>query len=178
MARKGKVPISIPTGVEVKIDDSCVSVKGPKGELKQDLISGIKIVVEDQNVIVAQESEDVGNFHGLMHTLVNNMIIGTTKGYEKRLTMIGVGFRANVQGKNLNLLVGFSHPTMVEIPEGINIAVEKNTTLIISGIDKQKVGQFASTIRAIRPPEPYKGKGIRYENEYVRRKAGKAAAKK
>ncbi len=180
MTRKGKVPISIPTGAEVKIDKRNVSVKGPKGTLHYELVYGVEARVEGTNVLVsADENQDeLKKFHGLAHALITNMIAGATNGFEKRLEMIGVGFRAVVQGKLLNLQVGFSHPTNVAIPEGIDVKVEKNTTIIINGIDKQKVGQFAATVRDIKPPEPYQGKGIRYVGEYVRKKAGKAAGKK
>ena len=178
MTRKGKVPIPVPSGVEVKITDSMITVKGPKGLLEQKTMPGVLVKLEENNVHVSLEekAQDMKNFHGLYHSLITNMIHGTTKAFEKQLEMIGVGFRANVQGTNLNLQVGFSHPTMIPIPEGLEVKVEKNTKIIISGIDKQKVGLFASNIRAIRPPEPYQGKGIRYVGEYVRRKAGKAAA--
>lgn len=180
MSRKGKLPIVLPKGVEVKVTGAEVSVKGPKGTLKQNLIQGVHVKVESTEIIVSLDDEhsDLGNQHGLYRTLINNMVMGTTQGFEKKLEMIGVGYRAAVQGHHLDVQVGFSHPTKISIPEGLTVRVDKNTNIIISGADKQKVGQFAATIRAIRPPEPYQGKGIRYEGEYVRKKAGKAAAKK
>ncbi|MFQ5728802.1 MAG: 50S ribosomal protein L6 [Waddliaceae bacterium] len=180
MTRKGKEPIPVPSGVEVKITDSTITVKGPKGLLEQKMMPGILVKAEENNLHVSldEKGKNKKNFQGLYHALITNMIQGTTKAFEKQLEMVGVGFRANVRGANLNLQVGFSHPTLIPIPEGLEVKIEKNTRIIISGIDKQKVGLFASGIRAIRPPEPYQGKGIRYVGEYVRRKAGKAAAKK
>lgn len=180
MTRKGKLPIPVPTGVDIKIEKSKISVKGPKGQLEQELIDGIILKFENNNIHVSldDKANDKRNFHGLYRTLILNMVQGTSQGFEKRLEMIGVGYRAAVQGKQLNLQVGFSHPTLVPIPEGIEVVVEKNTKIIIKGINKQEIGEFAANIRHIRPPEPYQGKGIRYKDEYVRKKAGKAAAKK
>lgn len=180
MTRKGRLPIPVPSGVEVKVENDIISVKGSKGLMQQKLVPGVIISVADNQVVVSldEKAKDKSNYHGLYRTLVHNMVVGTSQGFEKRLEMIGVGYRATVQGKDLNLQVGFSHPTLLPIPDGITVAVEKNTKLTISGVNKQHVGQFAATIRSIRPPEPYQGKGIRYQGEYVRRKAGKAAAKK
>lgn len=180
MSRKGKLPIPIPKGVEVKVTTKEVTVKGPKGTLHQPLVPGIDIRMEGDQVIVDlnEEHSDKGNFHGLYRTLISNMVEGTTKGFEKKLEMVGVGYRAAVKGHNLDLQIGFSHPTEIPIPQGIQVKVDKNTSITVTGVDKQSVGQFSATVRAIRPPEPYQGKGIRYEGEYVRKKAGKAAAKK
>lgn len=180
MSRKGKLPISIPTGVEVKIDKTEILVKGPKGSLRQSLVPEIVLQIEKNQIIVglAPEHSDAGNFHGLYRTIIDNMVHGTTKGFEQKLEMIGVGYRAAVQGQLLDLQVGLSHPTKLPIPEGVAVKVDKNTLITISGSDKQKIGQFAASVRAIKPPEPYQGKGIRYEGEFVRKKAGKAAAKK
>lgn len=180
MSRKGKLPITLPKGVEVKISGSKINVKGPKGTLEQELVPGILVQIEGDQLVVAldEKHQDLGNYHGLYRSLIQNMVQGTAQGFEKKLEMIGVGYRAAVQGQFLDLQLGFSHPTKIPIPEGIHIKVEKNTSIFISGVDKQKIGQFAATVRSIRPPEPYQGKGIRYENEYVRKKAGKAAAKK
>jgi len=180
MTRKGNTPIPVPTGVEVNISDSMISVKGPKGLLEQRLMKGLHVAFEDRRILVTRpdKDQDKKKFHGLYWSLIHNMVQGTTKGFEKRLQMVGVGYRASVQGKMLVLQVGFSHPTEVDIPEGIDVKVEKNTLMIISGIDNQRVGQYAAKIRAIRPPEPYQGKGIRYVDEYVRKKAGKTAGKK
>lgn len=180
MSRIGKQPIALPKGVEVKVANNEVSVKGPKGTLKQQLVDGIKISIEDghANVSVDENISDAGALHGLYRALISNMVHGVTTGFEKKLEMIGVGYRAAVQGKFLDVQVGFSHPTKVAIPEGVTVRVDKNTAIVASGADKQAVGQFTATVRAIRPPEPYQGKGIRYAGEYVRKKAGKAAAKK
>lgn len=180
MARKGKLPVKIPSGVDVKLDSGKIMVKGPKGTLSQIVpVSDVVFTMKDQqiHVSIAPESE-MQNLHGLWRTLVDNMVVGVTKGFQKQLELVGVGYRAQVQGKNLNLTLGFSHPTVVPIPDWATVAVEKNTLITISGADKQKVGEFAADIRILRPPEPYKGKGIRYKDEYVRKKAGKAAAKK
>jgi large subunit ribosomal protein L6 len=178
MSRKGKLPIPIPKGVEVKISADEVSVKGPKGELTQKLGAGIRVNEEGGNILVILEDEKQHNFHGLYRTLIHNMVLGTTQGFEKKLEMIGVGYRAAVQGDLLDLQLGFSHPTKLTIPKGISVTVDKNTKITISGFDKHLVGQFAAVVRRKRPPEPYQGKGIRYADEYVRKKAGKAAAKK
>lgn len=180
MSRKGKLPITLPKGVELKVVGDHVSVKGPKGTLTRTLVPQVKIVVEGDTVKVemAQGFEEESNFHGLFRSLIQNMINGVTAGFEEKLEMIGVGYRASVQGHHLDLLIGLSHPTKLDIPKGIDVKVEKNTQIIIHGADKQLVGQFAATVRAKRPPEPYQGKGIRYVGEYVRKKAGKAAAKK
>lgn len=180
MSRKGKQPIQIPKGVEVKIADGAVSVKGPKGTLKQSLVPEIIVRIDNNQVHVdlVEADSDGGNYHGLYRTLIDNMVLGTTQGFEKKLEMIGVGYRAAVQGNLLDIQVGLSHPTKLAIPEGVVVKVDKNTSISITGSDKQKVGQFAATVRAVKPPEPYQGKGIRYVGEYVRKKAGKAAAAK
>ncbi len=179
MSRKGKVPIPLPKGVEVKQDGINLTVKGPKGSLELKVMPIIGVKVEEDKIVVSlkKDNPDHNKWLGLFRSLIANMVIGTTQGFQKNLAMVGVGYRANVQGNSLNLQVGYSHPTMAEIPEGIDVKVEKNTKIIISGIDKQKVGQFAADVRSVRPPEPFQGKGIRYEDEHVRRKAGKAAAK-
>ena len=177
MSRYGKSAIPLPKGVEVKVEKGEIKVKGPKGELQTPLKQGLDIKVEESNAFVILDgSVDLKiSFQGLYRSLLNNMVEGVTKGFEKRLQMIGVGFRAAVQGNKLDLQIGLSHPTKLDIPKEIEVEVEKNTLIKISGINKQVVGQFAASIRSKRPPEPYKGKGIRYENEYVRKKAGKAA---
>lgn len=178
MSRKGKLPVPIPTGVEVKVTDSEVFVKGPKGAMQQKLVPGIQVQLEEGQVTVSLLDENSGRFQGLYRTLILNMILGTSQGFEKRLEMIGVGYRAAVQGELLDLQLGFSHPTKLNIPKGLTVKVDKNTLITISGFDKHLVGQFAATIRSKRPPEPYQGKGIRYHGEFVRKKAGKSAAKK
>lgn len=180
MSRKGKLPILLPKGVEVKIANNEVTVKGPKGTAHQKLIPGIDVKIDNENIIVGltQEHANDGHFHGLYRSLIQNMVIGVNQGFERKLEMIGVGYRASIIGHDLDLQIGFSHPTRLPIPQGITVRVDKNTVIVIHGIDKQQVGQFAASIRSVRPPEPYRGKGIRYEGEYVRKKAGKAAAKK
>lgn len=177
MSRLGKSPIPLPDKVEVKIADGMVQAKGPKGQLSIPAQKGISVKVEAGTLIV-EKDEKVKmpkSTHGLYRALINNMVIGVSKGFEVRLSLVGVGYRAAVQGQMLDLQLGFSHPTQVRIPKGINVVVDKSVTIIISGVDKHLVGQFAAVVRGMKPPEPYKGKGIRYENEYVRKKAGKAA---
>lgn len=180
MTRKGKQPITLPSGVTVECIGNDVKVKGAKGELTLTIHPEIRVNIENSTVTVTAppEKRDLKKFHGLYRTLIFNMVTGVEVGFIKNLEMIGVGYRAAVQGRKLNLQVGFSHPTEIEMPEGLEVEVQKNTLIIVKGIDKQKVGQFAATIRSVRPPEPYQGKGIRYSGEYVRRKAGKSAAKK
>lgn len=180
MSRKGKLPIALPKGVEVKITTHEISVKGPKGTLKHELLEGLIVRHDGDHLLVelAPGHDDKGNLHGLYRSIVQNMVIGTTEGFEKKLEMIGVGYRAAVQGHLLDIQIGLSHPLKLPIPEGVHVKIEKNTAISITGVDKQKIGQFAATVRSVRPPEPYQGKGIRYVGEYVRKKAGKAAAKK
>ena len=176
MSRVGKAPISLPSGVEVKVSGRVVEVKGPKGSLTQDIDPAINVSVEDGTVALDRSNDERSSraLHGLYRSLINNMVIGVSEGYSKELTAVGVGYRASLKGKNLELLVGFSHPVNIEAPDGITFEVPEQTKIIVSGIDKQMVGQVAANIRAVRPPEPYKGKGIRYVDEHVRRKAGKA----
>jgi large subunit ribosomal protein L6 len=176
MSRIGKTPISIPSGVEVKVNGDTVEVKGPKGSLSQTINNTITVAVEDGTVTVDRVNDERENraLHGLTRALLFNMVVGVTEGYSKELTAVGVGYRAALKGKNLELQVGFSHPVNIEAPDGITFEVPEQTKIIVIGIDKQKVGQVAANIRSVRPPEPYKGKGIRYVDEYVRRKAGKA----
>lgn len=179
MSRKGIQPIALPKGVEVKADGATITVKGPKGTLQQEVRKGINVKIEGDTIVVALDEAhaDQGNFWGLYRSLIANMVTGVTQGFETKLEMIGVGYRAAVQGPLLDLQLGLSHPMKLQIPEGITVKVEKNTAITIAGSNKQQVGQFAAEIRSIRPPEPYQGKGIRYSGEYVRKKAGKAAAK-
>ena len=178
MSRLGKTPIQIPKGVEVKADrEGAVHTKGPKGTLILKLPVGLHLKI-DGTVATLERDEKImpeSDLHGLFRTLIKNQLIGVTEGFEVRLTMIGVGYRANVQGNKLDLQVGFSHPTAIEIPKTIQVTVDKGVAISIKGNDKREVGQFAASVRAVKPPEPYKGKGIRYENEYVRKKEGKAA---
>ncbi|MDL2310854.1 50S ribosomal protein L6 [Peptostreptococcaceae bacterium OttesenSCG-928-C18] len=176
MSRIGLKPIEIPAGVEVKVDDNnVVNVKGPKGTLTQQIDRGMTINIEDNTVTVVRPSENKRDrsLHGLMRTLVANMIEGVTEGYKKTLVIEGTGYRAAKAGKKLTLNLGYSHPIEVEDPEGIEVEVPDAHTIVITGIDKQKVGNFAANIRDHRKPEPYKGKGVRYEDEYIRRKVGK-----
>lgn len=175
MSRLAKKPIAIPSGVEVKFENGVVHVKGPKGSLEQKLVDGITLTQEGSDLTVAGTAES--KFIGLSWALVRNMVLGTSAGFEKHLQMIGVGYRAIVQGSEVEMQVGYSNPRRMAIPQGISVKVDKNTELTISGTDKQQVGQFAADLRALRPPEPYKGKGVRYRDEYVRRKAGKAKSK-
>jgi large subunit ribosomal protein L6 len=177
MSRLGKSPIPLMDKVEIKISEGMIHAKGPKGNLSIPAQEGISLKVEgDRLHIVRDEKVEMPRpTYGLYRALINNMVIGVSKGFERRLGLIGVGYRAAVQGQMLDLQLGFSHPTQVRIPKGVNVTVEKSITIIINGIDKHLVGQFAAAVRAMKPPEPYKGKGIRYENEFVRKKAGKAA---
>lgn len=176
MSRYAKTPIAVPKGVEVKKTGKSLSVKGPKGQLDLELMDGIELELEEGKVIVTLEnSDELKAHHGLYRSLINNMIIGVSTGFEKKLSLVGVGYRAALSGNRLDLQLGFSHPTSVEVPKTLTVTVEKATTIIIHGADKQDVGQFAAQVRAVRPPEPYKGKGVRYMDERVRKKAGKAA---
>ena len=177
MSRIGKMPISIPAGLDVKIGEgNLLTIKGPKGTLERKLPSDMNIALENGQLEVKRPSELKKHraLHGLTRTLINNMVVGVTDGYSKVLEINGVGYRAAKSGNKLTLTVGYSHPVEFIDPEGITSEVEGTNKITISGIDKEKVGQYAANIRAKRPPEPYKGKGIKYENEYIRRKAGKA----
>jgi large subunit ribosomal protein L6 len=179
MSRIGKRPIPVPPKVTVTISGQHVAVKGPKGELSRTLPPEVEVVQEGDTVLVNRrnESRPARQRHGLCRTLVANMVEGVSQGFQKRLEIQGVGYRAQVQGRNLVLNVGYSNPVQIEPPDGIQVAVENNTNVIVSGIDKEIVGNTSARIRAVRPPEPYKGKGIRYAGEMVRRKAGKAGKK-
>lgn len=180
MSKLGKSPIPLPKGVEIKVDSEAIHVKGPKGTLSYPLTKGISVKVQEGVAIVERDDkvEMPKTTHGIYRALLNNMVVGVSKGFEVRLMMMGVGYRAAVQGQKIDLQVGFSHPTQLPIPKAVQVAVDKSNIIIITGIDKQVVGQFAASVRAVKPPEPYKGKGIRYEKEYVRKKAGKAAKAK
>jgi len=176
MSRVGKMIIPIPGGVELKLSGRTVSAKGPKGELSCDLLPGIRVEVKDGVAQVHQDSSEKNAraMHGLSRALVNNLVVGVSKGFSKSLEIQGTGYRAQVQGNNLVLTLGFSHPIEHALPQGIQAQVDGNK-ITITGIDKALVGQVAADVRAYRPPEPYKGKGVRYEGEHVRRKAGKSA---
>lgn len=178
MSRIGKNPIVIPQGVEVNIDNQTVTVKGPKGTLTQEFLPAVNIAKEEDKIVVTVASEKDGNLHGLTRTLINNMVIGVTQGFEKALEINGIGYKAQKQGNKLVLTLGYSHPIEVEEVEGITIDVPSQNSIIVKGIDKQLVGQVAANIREYRLPEPYKGKGIKYAGEHIRRKEGKAGGKK
>ncbi|CAB0586761.1 MULTISPECIES: 50S ribosomal protein L6 [Corynebacterium] len=175
MSRVGKAPIAIPSGVDVKIDGQHVEVKGPKGTLDLTIPEPIVASVEDGQISVVRPDDHRKNrsLHGLSRSLVNNMVVGVTEGYTIKMEIFGVGYRVALKGKNLEFSLGYSHPVLIEAPEGITFAVDGNTKLSVSGIDKQKVGQIAAIIRRLRKDDPYKGKGIRYEGEQIRRKVGK-----
>jgi large subunit ribosomal protein L6 len=176
MSRIGRLPIDIPAGVDVKIDGQDVTVTGPKGELSLTVATPIAVQLEENQVLVSRPDDErtSRSLHGLTRTLINNQIIGVTEGYTKGLEVVGTGYRVTQKGSAVEFALGFSHPVTVEPPTGITLTVEGNTRLTVSGIDKQAVGEVAANIRKIRKPEPYKGKGVRYAGEVVRRKAGKA----
>jgi large subunit ribosomal protein L6 len=178
MSRIGKSMIPIPKGVEVKFASGVINVKGPKGVLESTIPAFLETKIEDGELrfLRADEKKDTRSIHGLTRALVANMIRGVSHGFEKALEIQGVGYRAEVKGKNLNLSLGFSHIVELPVPEGLKVKMEGTTNVVVEGIDKQLVGQFAADIRSLRPPEPYKGKGIRYKGEHVRRKVGKAGA--
>ncbi len=178
MSRIGKKPVAIPKDVKVEAKEGLVLVEGPKGKLSRPMSYRISLEVKDNQAIIKRSGETKldKSLHGLYRALIFNMIKGVTEGYVRELEIIGVGFRAQVQGNNLNMQLGFSHPVNFPIPEGIKIETPKQTQIIVRGIDKEKVGEVASEIRAIYPPEPYKGKGVRYSGEYVKKKVGKAQA--
>jgi large subunit ribosomal protein L6 len=179
MSRIGKMPVAIPKGVTVEIQDRTVRVKGPRGELRRTLPAGIEVAVADEKISVTRPNDEPRSkaLHGLTRALVANMVEGVDKGFRKTLDIQGVGYKAEPKPYGVNLVVGYSHPVEFRAPEGVKITVENNTVVKIEGADKEKVGQVAAEIRLVRPPEPYKGKGIRYQGEQVRRKAGKTGAK-
>jgi len=176
MSRIGRLPISVPAGVDITVSGSAVTVKGPKGELNLAVASPIEVKVEDGQVLVTRPDDERASrsLHGLTRTLIANQIIGVTEGYKKGLEIVGTGYRVVAKGETLEFALGFSHPVTVTPPAGITFTVETNTKLTVSGIDKQAVGEVAANIRKLRKPEPYKGKGVRYAGEVVRRKAGKS----
>ncbi|CAB4888790.1 MAG: 50S ribosomal protein L6 [Actinobacteria bacterium] len=176
MSRIGRLPIDIPSGVTVSVDNALVTVKGPKGELSLTVASPIEVAIAETQVLVTRPNDErmSRSLHGLTRTLINNQIIGVTEGYTKRLEVVGTGYRVAAKGSSLEFALGYSHSITVDPPAGIAFEVEGQNKVIVSGIDKQAVGEVAANIRKLRKPEPYKGKGIRYEGEHVRRKAGKA----
>ena len=176
MSRIGKLPVTVPAGVDVTIDGRTVTVKGPKGTLSHTVVEPITVERDDNGAILVKRPDDERRnkaMHGLSRTLVNNLLVGVTSGYEKKLEIVGVGYRVALKGSNLEFALGFSHPVVVEPPPGITFAVETPTRFSVSGIDKQLVGETAANIRKLRKPEPYKGKGVRYAGEKIRRKVGK-----
>lgn len=179
MSRIGKLPIAIPAGVEVKVEDHTVTVKGSKGTESVTVRPEISVKVEDNHIVVGRvdDSRQARSLHGLSRTLIANAVKGVSEGFEKKLEIVGVGYRANMEGANLNLALGYSHPVVVVPPAGITLSVEANTKVSVKGSNKQLVGDVAAEIRGKRPPEVYKGKGVKYEGEYIRRKAGKAGKK-
>ena len=180
MSRIGRMPITVPEGVDVKLDGNTITVKGKNGTLTRDIHPAMTVAVEGNTITVTRPNDEKQNraLHGLSRTLINNMVIGVTEGYKKVLEVNGVGYRVQKQGKTLTMNLGYSHPVIVEETDDIKIDVEGTNKIIISGPDKQKVGQFAAEVREKRPPEPYKGKGIKYADEVIRRKEGKTGAKK
>ncbi|WP_418791434.1 50S ribosomal protein L6 [Phosphitispora sp. TUW77] len=180
MSRIGRMPIAVPQGVDIKIEGNVVTVKGPNGQLTKTLHNDMILELEDGQLLVKRPSEEKfhKSLHGLTRSLLNNMVEGVTKGFQKNLELVGVGYRAAKQGNKLVLTVGYSHPVEIEPREGIEIDVPVPTKVIVKGADKEAVGALAANIREVRPPEPYKGKGIKYDTERIRRKAGKAGAKK
>ncbi|KAI4383262.1 hypothetical protein MLD38_009123 [Melastoma candidum] len=180
-SRIGKQPIEVPKNVTLTMEDQFLKVKGPLGELSQIYPREVVLVREESGVLrvkKAVETRRANQMHGLFRTLTDNMVVGVSKGFEKRLQLVGVGYRAMLEGKDLVLSLGFSHPVRMEIPPGIQVKVEENTRIVVSGYDKCAIGQFAASVRKWRPPEPYKGKGVKYADEVVRRKEGKAGKKK
>ena len=176
MSRIGNRIITVPAGVTVEENNGIVTVKGPKGELTQPMLKDITMKVEGTEITLERKNEAAKAMHGTMNALINNMIIGVTEGYAKGLEIIGVGYRFNVQGSKLTISAGYSHPVIMEVPAGLTVESISNTEITVKGIDKVLVGEFAANIRKVRQPEPYKGKGIRYKDEHVRRKEGKKAA--
>ncbi|MEI7646667.1 MAG: 50S ribosomal protein L6 [Actinomycetes bacterium] len=177
MSRIGRMPITIPNGVEINVEGQEVTVKGPKGTLSEIIVEPIKVVRNDDGSIGVERPDDDRrnrSLHGLSRTLINNMVVGVTEGYKKTLEIVGVGYRVAAAGNNLEFALGFSHPVIVEAPEGISFEVESPTRFHVSGINKQRVGEVSANIRKLRKPDPYKGKGVRYQGEVVRRKVGKA----
>jgi len=174
MSRIGRQPVSIPQGVTAEVSGQSVKVKGPKGELSMDVHPAISVKLADGQIVLDRSSDGAAALHGTMRALVNNMVVGVSQGYEKRLEVVGVGYQAQMRGPELALIVGYSHPVVLTPPASVTVELPNPTHISISGPDKQAVGEFAAKIRRARPPEPYKGKGIKYQEEVIRRKAGKA----
>ena len=178
MSRIGKKPIPIPAGVKIQVSDGAVEVQGPKGKLRQALPPGIAFKQEEANLVArtVREDSELGKYHGLARSLVANAVLGVTEGFKKELDIVGVGYRAELKGKQIQFALGYSHPVIFDIPTGIEVAIDKQTHLVITGIDNQLVGQVAANIRSLRKPDPYKQKGIRYTGEQLKKKVGKTGA--
>jgi large subunit ribosomal protein L6 len=178
MSRIGKKPIAIPKGVTIKADAGGVDVKGPKGQMKQALPPGVTALVEDGNIVTKKDSDDpqLDKFHGLARSLVNNAVLGVTEGWKRELDIVGVGYRAEVKGQQIHLALGYSHPVVYDVPKGIEVAIEKQTHITVTGVDRQLVGQVAANLRRLRKPDPYQQKGVRYTGEVLKKKAGKTGA--
>lgn len=176
MSRIGNRKIEVPEGVTVKVENDIVTVTGPKGSLSQKMLKGISLEQEGNKITLTRVNDAAKAMHGTMNALLHNMILGVTKGYEKGLEIIGVGYRFNVAGNKLTINAGYSHPVVMDVPEGLMVEAPSNTEIVVKGIDKVLVGEFAANVRKVRKPEPYKGKGIRYKDEHIQRKEGKKAA--
>ncbi len=176
MSRIGNRKIEVPEGVTVKVENDIVTVTGPKGSLSQKMLKGISLEQEGNTITLTRVNDAAKAMHGTMNALLHNMILGVTKGYEKGLEIIGVGYRFNVAGNKLTINAGYSHPVVIDVPEGLTVEAPSNTEIVVKGIDKVLVGEFAANVRKVRKPEPYKGKGIRYKDEHIQRKEGKKAA--
>ena len=178
MSRIGKKPIAIPKGVTVKVDGNTIDVKGPKGQMRQSLPPGISAVLEDGQLVAKKESEarELSKFHGLARSLMNNAVQGVAEGWKRELDIVGVGYRAELKGQQVVIALGYSHPILFDVPKGIEVAVEKQTHLTVTGVDRQLVGQVAANLRRLRKPDPYQQKGVRYTGEVLKKKAGKTGA--
>ena len=176
MSRIGNRKIEVPEGVTVKVENDIVTVTGPKGSLSQKMLKGISLEQEGNTITLTRVNDAAKAMHGTMNALLHNMILGVTKGYEKGLEIVGVGYRFNVAGNKLTINAGYSHPVVIDVPEGLTVEAPSNTEIVVKGIDKVLVGEFAANVRKVRKPEPYKGKGIRYKDEHIQRKEGKKAA--
>jgi len=178
MSRIGKKPIPVPNGVQINLRDGLVEVKGPKGQLSQSLPPGVSVALEDGQIVASvSEAREQRKFHGLGRTLVANAVQGVSEGFKRELDIVGVGYRAEVKGRDVHFALGYSHPVVFPLPQGIDVAIEKQTHVTVTGIDKQLVGQVAANMRSLRKPDPYKQKGVRYTGEVLKKKAGKAGAK-
>ena len=178
MSRIGKKPIAIPKGVTVKVDGNTVDVKGPKGQMRQPLPPGITAAIEDGTLVTKKASEagELDKFHGLARSLVSNAVLGVTEGWKKELDIVGVGYRAELKGQQIHLALGYSHPVVFDVPKGIDVAIDKQTHIVVTGVDRQLVGQVAANLRRLREPDPYQQKGVRYTGEVLKKKAGKTGA--